>query len=61
MLDVLLAPGEEIVDADDVVPVGQQAIAQVRAEKAGAAGDEDGFSYPVMLFQAASLTIKTRR
>ena len=44
VLDVLLPPGEEIVDADDIVPVRHQAVAQMRAEKAGAAGDEDGFS-----------------
>ena len=40
MLDVALAAGEEIVDANDVVAVGNQAIAQVRAEKAGTAGDQ---------------------
>jgi hypothetical protein len=40
MADVLLAAREEVVDADDIVPVGQEAITQVRAEKTGAAGDQ---------------------
>ena len=37
---LLLGAGEEIVDAEHVVAVGEQALAQVRAEKAGAAGDK---------------------
>jgi len=40
VLDVGLAAGEEIVDAQYVVPGGKQALAQVRAEKTGSAGDE---------------------
>ena len=38
--DVLLAPGIEIVDANDVAAVGQEPFAQVRAEKSGPAGDQ---------------------
>ena len=34
-------PGEEVVEADDVVAVGEKAVAEVRAEEAGGAGDED--------------------
>ncbi len=41
--DVVLAAGEIIVDAQDVVAVGAQPLAQVRAEKPGAAGDENPF------------------
>ena len=37
--DVVLGAGEEIVHAQDVVAVLQQALAQVGAEEAGAAGD----------------------
>jgi len=33
--------GEEVVHAQDVAAVGDKALAQVRAEEAGAAGDED--------------------
>src|SRR6185437_14862530 len=43
MRDVGLAPGEVIVDAEYVVAPGQQALAEMRAEEAGAAGDEDAF------------------
>ena len=43
MSDVVLAPGEIIVDAEHVVALGQQALAQMRAEKTGAAGDENTF------------------
>ena len=38
VLDVALGAGEEIVDADDVVPIGNQPVAQMRAEKPGASG-----------------------
>ena len=41
MLDVLLGAGEEVVDADDVVAIRDQSIAQMRAQEAGTAGDED--------------------
>ena len=39
--DVRLLAGEEIVEADDVVPLVDEPFAQVRAEKARAAGDEN--------------------
>ena len=45
--DVVLGAGEEVVHADDVVPVGEQALAEVGAEEAGAAGDEDAFAEEV--------------
>lgn len=38
--DVILAASEEIVDAEDVMAIRDQAVAEVRAEKTGAAGDE---------------------
>ena len=40
MRDVVLAAGEEVVDAQHVVAVAQQALAQMRAEEAGAAGHQ---------------------
>ena len=43
MHDVLFGPGEIVVQADDVATLGEQAFAQVRTEKAGAAGDENTF------------------
>ena len=39
--DVALAAGEVVVHTDDIVAVLQQPLAQVRTEKAGAAGDQD--------------------
>ena len=33
-------PGDEVVDADDLVPLGEEALAEVRADEAGAAGDQ---------------------
>lgn len=42
VVDVALGASEKIIEADDVVAVGDQAIAQVRAEKSGAAGYQYG-------------------
>jgi hypothetical protein len=41
--DVVLVAGEEIVDAEDVVTLGQQALAKMRTQEAGPAGDQDSF------------------
>ena len=41
MGDVGLLAREEVVDADHVVPLGDQSFAEVAAEEAGAARDED--------------------
>ena len=41
MGNVVLGAGEEVVQADDVVAVVQQAFAEMRAEEAGTTGDED--------------------
>lgn len=41
MGDVVLGAGEEVVQTDDVMSVVQKALAQMRAEKAGAASDKD--------------------
>ena len=41
MGDVVLGAGEEVVQADNVVAVGQQSFTEMRAEEAGTAGDED--------------------
>jgi hypothetical protein len=38
MDDVLLPAGKQIVEADDLMAVADQAIAEVAAEKSGAAG-----------------------
>ena len=40
--DVVHAAGDEIVDADDLVAAGEQQVGEVRAEKAGGAGDDGG-------------------
>ena len=39
--DVLLPAGEQVVEADDLVAIADQPVAEVAAQKAGAAGDED--------------------
>ena len=41
MRNVALGSGEEVVDADHLVTVADQAIAQMRAEETGAAGYEN--------------------
>jgi hypothetical protein len=41
MADVVLAAGEKIVEAKDLLPLGEKPLAEVRSEKAGAAGDEN--------------------
>jgi hypothetical protein len=41
VLDIALGPGEEIVDTDDIAARREQALAQMRAEKSGTAGDQD--------------------
>ena len=41
MLDVALCSGEEVVDADHLVTVADQAVAQMRAQETGAAGYEN--------------------
>ena len=39
--DVVLAAGEEVVQADDVVPLPEEPFAEVGTDEAGAAGDEN--------------------
>jgi len=39
MSDVGNIPGDQIVDRNDTMPFGQQAIGQMRSEKSGATGD----------------------
>ena len=41
--DVRLLAGEEVVQADDVVPALEQPLAEMGAEKAGPAGDQNPF------------------
>ena len=43
MCDVRLLAGEEIVDANHVMAVGDQPLAQVRAQKAGSTGNHNAF------------------
>ena len=43
MRDVGLLAGEEIVEADDVVSLLDQPLAQMRAQKAGPAGHQNAF------------------
>jgi len=41
VIDVAALPGEEVVEAQDLVPHAEQTLAQVRADEASAAGHED--------------------
>ena len=44
MADVRSVPSDQIVDRDDAMAFGQEAIGQVRSEKSGATGyDGNGF------------------
>jgi hypothetical protein len=51
--DVAPRRGVEIIDAEHVLALGQQPLAQVRAEEAGAAGDQDAFAHRAILPAAA--------
>ena len=44
MNDIVLRAGEEVVKTDDIVTLGEQTLAQMRAEETGTAGDEHTFS-----------------
>jgi hypothetical protein len=43
VLDIAARAGEEIVDAEHFIAVGEQAVARMRAEKAGPAGHQHPF------------------
>jgi hypothetical protein len=49
--DVVLVAGEEIVDAEDVITLGQQAFAKMRTQEASASGDKDSFHLQLLLFR----------
>jgi hypothetical protein len=40
VLDILLPPGDEIVEADHIVALRQKAVAEMRAQKARPAGHQ---------------------
>lgn len=42
--DIVARTGEIIIDADYLGSVSEQAVAQMRTEESGTAGDEDAFS-----------------
>ena len=44
--DILRMARDEVVEADDVVALGKEAVAEVRSEKTGRAGDEDSHVLP---------------
>jgi hypothetical protein len=56
MGDVAPRAGEKIVDAEHVVSGLQQPFAQMRAEKACAAGDENSFTHIFPLFRLRYFT-----
>jgi hypothetical protein len=46
LIDISPASCEQIVNADDLVPLGEEAFAEMRANKAGASGDDGSQSSP---------------
>ena len=46
--DVVLGAGEEVVDTEHIVSLAEQLLAQVRAEKTGAAGDQHAFAMIIL-------------
>jgi hypothetical protein len=48
MTDILLGAGEEIIQAEDIVRILQQAFAEVGTEKSGTAGDQDAHFIPCL-------------
>ena len=55
--DVVGMAGEEVVHPDHRVALGQEAVAQVRAEEAGRAGDED----PHQTFRPMRVVVEAER
>ena len=53
MREVVLVAGEEVVHAEDVVARRQQALAKMRAQEAGPAGDEDSLHGQMLRFGLA--------
>src|SRR5450755_1694784 len=49
MRDVVLVAGEEVVDAENVVAIRQQAFAEMRTQEAGPAGDQDSIHLQMLL------------
>jgi len=41
MRDIVLGAGKEVIEAKDIVAAFHQSVAEMRAEKAGATGNED--------------------
>ena len=54
VLDVGRAAGDEVVDADDLVALRQEALAQVRADEARPAGDDCSHDDILLLGRYAS-------
>lgn len=44
MRDIALGAGEQVVNTDDLVPICEQAVTQMRPEEAGTTGNEDPFA-----------------
>ena len=41
MGNIVAAASDEIIEADDLVPIGKQTVTQVRAKESGGAGNKD--------------------
>jgi len=49
--DVLGFSGQEIIDADDFMPLFEQKIGEVRAKEAGGAGNQNSHARSMILMQ----------
>jgi hypothetical protein len=56
--NVRLAAGEEIFHTQDVVPIGEQSLAQMRAKEAGSSGSEN-FFHILLLNQLTTRNART--
>ena len=46
MRDMVLAAGEKVIDAEDLMTLAQQALAEVRPQESAAAGYQDALAHP---------------
>src|SRR5579884_1580178 len=57
VLEIDLAPGDEVVDADHVVPVRDEVVAQVRSDEARASRHQNTQSSPLADYACMSLPL----
>ena len=61
VLDIALGAGEQVVDAEHLMALAEQPVAQVRAEEAGAAGHQDALAAVVEARHGYSAAVSRAR